>query len=161
MKTKFKNILFGIAFILSALIFAEEVNKKVYVVPIQDVIDLGIPGLVSRAIDLAEANNAEIIVFDIDTFGGRVDAATQIKDSISSTEIETIAFINRRAISAGSLISLSCEEEQLVHPLPMYVLVESSIFKYPSSCALPTITAIKLFAAEAQYQYVVSLWPFK
>ena len=53
MKTKFKNILFGIAFILSALIFAEEVNKKVYVVPIQDVIDLGIPGLVSRAIDLA------------------------------------------------------------------------------------------------------------
>ena len=29
MKTKFKNILFGIAFILSALIFAEEVNKKV------------------------------------------------------------------------------------------------------------------------------------
>ena len=110
MKTKFKNILFGIAFILSALIFAEEVNKKVYGVPIQDVIDLGIPGLVSRAIDLAEANNAEIIVFDIDTFGGRVDAATQIKDSISSTDIETIAFINRRAISAGSLISLSCDQ---------------------------------------------------
>ncbi len=110
MKTKFKNILFGIAFILSALIFAEEVNKKVYVVPIQDVIDLGIPGLVSRAIDLAEANNAEIIVFDIDTFGGRVDAATQIKDSISSTDIKTIAFINRRAISAGSLISLSCDQ---------------------------------------------------
>ena len=110
MKTKFKNILFGIAFILSALIFAAEVNKKVYVVPIQDVIDLGIPGLVSRAIDLAEANNAEIIVFDIDTFGGRVDAATQIKDSISSTDIETIAFINRRAISAGSLISLSCDQ---------------------------------------------------
>ena len=110
MKTKFKNILFGIAFILSALIFAEEVNKKVYVVPIQDVIDLGIPGLVSRAIDLAEANNAEMIVFDIDTFGGRVDAATQIKDSISSTDIETIAFINRRAISAGSLISLSCDQ---------------------------------------------------
>ena len=110
MKTKFKNILFGIAFIFSALIFAEELNKKVYVVPIQDVIDLGIPGLVSRAIDLAEANNAEIIVFDIDTFGGRVDAATQIKDSISSTDIETIAFINRRAISAGSLISLSCDQ---------------------------------------------------
>ena len=110
MKTKFKNILFCIAFIFSALIFAEELNKKVYVVPIQDVIDLGIPGLVSRAIDLAEANNAEIIVFDIDTFGGRVDAATQIKDSISSTDIETIAFINRRAISAGSLISLSCDQ---------------------------------------------------
>ena len=105
MKTKFKNILIGIIFLFSAFIFAEQSSKKVYVIPIQDVIDLGIPGLVNRAIDLAETDNASLIIFDIDTFGGRVDAATQIKDSISSTEIETVAFINRRAISAGSLIS--------------------------------------------------------
>ena len=110
MKTKFKNILIGITFLFITFIFAEQSNKKVYVVPIQDVIDLGIPGLVSRAINLAESENASLIIFDIDTFGGRVDAATQIKDSISSTEIETIAFINRRAISAGSLISLSCDK---------------------------------------------------
>ena len=110
MKTKFKNIILSAIFLMSAMIFAEGLNKKVYVIPIQDVIDLGIPGLVSRGIDLAEKNNAELIIFDIDTFGGRVDAATQIKDSIASTDIETIAFINRRAISAGSLISLSCDK---------------------------------------------------
>ena len=110
MKTKFKNILFGLVLMFSAIIFAEDINKKIYVVPVQDVIDLGIPSLVSRAISLAESNNADMIIFDIDTFGGRVDAATQIKDSISSTNIETIAFINRRAISAGSLISLSCDK---------------------------------------------------
>ena len=110
MKTKFKNIILSAIFLMSAMIFAEGLNKKVYVIPIQDVIDLGIPGLVSRGIDLAEENNAELIIFDIDTFGGRVDAATQIKDSIASTDIETIAFINRRAISAGSLISLSCDK---------------------------------------------------
>ena len=110
MKTKFKNILFGLVLMFSAIIFAEDVNKKIYVVPIQDVIDLGIPSLVSRGISLAESNNADMIIFDIDTFGGRVDAATQIKDSISSTNIETVAFINRRAISAGSLISLSCDK---------------------------------------------------
>ena len=110
MKTKFKNILFGLALMFSAIILAEDINKKIYVVPVQDVIDLGIPSLVSRAISLAESNNADMIIFDIDTFGGRVDAATQIKDSISSTNIETIAFINRRAISAGSLISLSCDK---------------------------------------------------
>ena len=110
MKTKFKNILIAITFLFSAFIAAEVLNKKVYVIPVQDVIDLGIPGLVNRGIDLAESNNADLIIFDIDTFGGRVDAATQIKDSISSTEIETIAFINRRAISAGSLISLSCDQ---------------------------------------------------
>jgi len=110
MKTKFKNIIIGTIFFFSAFIAAEESSKKVYVIPIQDVIDLGIPGLVNRGIDLAESNNADLILFDIDTFGGRVDAATQIKDAIASTEIETIAFINRRAISAGSLISLSCDQ---------------------------------------------------
>ena len=110
MKTKFNNIILSTIFLMATMIFAEGLNKKVYVIPIQDVIDLGIPGLVSRGIDLAEANNARLIIFDIDTFGGRVDAATQIKDSIASTNIETIAFINRRAISAGSLISLSCDK---------------------------------------------------
>ena len=49
-------------------------------------------------------------MFDINTFGGRVDAATQIKDAILASDIQTIAFINRRAISAGALISLSCEK---------------------------------------------------
>ncbi|RPG64977.1 MAG: nodulation protein NfeD [Flammeovirgaceae bacterium TMED290] len=110
MKTKFKNIILSTIFLMTAIVFAEGLKKKVYVIPIQDVIDLGIPGLVSRGIDLAEVNNAELIIFDIDTFGGRVDAATQIKDAIASTDIETVAFINRRAISAGSLISLSCDK---------------------------------------------------
>jgi membrane-bound serine protease (ClpP class) len=35
------------------------------------------------------------------------DAATQIKDAILDSDVPTIAFINRRAISAGALISLS------------------------------------------------------
>ena len=68
MKTKFKNILFGLVLMFSAIIFAEDVNKKIYVVPIQDVIDLGIPSLVSRGISLAESNNADMIIFDIDHF---------------------------------------------------------------------------------------------
>lgn len=82
----------------------------VYVVPIQGTIDLGLPPFIERAIETAEENNADAIIFDIDTFGGRVDAATQIKDAILSTHIQTVAFINRRAISAGALISLSCEK---------------------------------------------------
>ena len=119
MKTKFKNIIISAIFLFSVFIAAEGLSKKVYVVPIQDVIDLGIPGLVSRGIDLAESNNADLIIFDIDTFGGRVDAATQIKDAIASTEIETIAFINRRAISAGSLISLSCDQIFMTEGAPI------------------------------------------
>tara|TARA_B100000965_G_scaffold194468_1_gene162480 strand:+ start:639 stop:1844 length:1206 start_codon:yes stop_codon:yes gene_type:complete len=110
MKTKLKYIIILLGFLIFGPSLAEESQKNIYVVPIQDVIDLGIPGLVNRSISLAEENNADLIVFDIDTFGGRVDAATQIKDAISGTEISTVGFINRRAISAGSLIALSCDK---------------------------------------------------
>jgi membrane-bound serine protease (ClpP class) len=110
MKTKFKHICLFILFLTLGSSIAEETKKNIYVVPIQDTIDLGIPAFVNRAISAAEKNGAELIIFDIDTFGGRVDAATQIKDAISATDITTIAFINRRAISAGSLISLSCDQ---------------------------------------------------
>ena len=110
MKTKFNKLLVFILCVIFSITLADNHNAKVYVVPIQNTIDLGIPAFVNRAIDAAENNNAELIIFDIETFGGRVDAATQVKDAISSTDIQTIAFINRRAISAGSLISLSCNK---------------------------------------------------
>jgi len=110
MKTKFKHIWLFILFLTLGSSIADETKKNIYVVPIQDTIDLGIPAFVNRSISAAEKNGAELIIFDIDTFGGRVDAATQIKDAISATDITTIAFINRRAISAGSLISLSCDQ---------------------------------------------------
>ena len=53
-------------------------NIEVYRVPIQGVIDLGLPTFIERIINEAEDNQVEAIIFDIDTFGGRVDAATQI-----------------------------------------------------------------------------------
>ena len=84
--------------------------EVVYRVPIQDVIDLGLPSFVERAIAQAEKEGASAIIFDIDTFGGRVDGATQIKDAILGCKVPTVAFINRRAISAGALIALSCEK---------------------------------------------------
>jgi len=82
----------------------------VYRVPIQGTIDLGLPPYIERSIETAEEANADAIIFEIDTFGGRVDAATQIKDAILASKVLTVAFINRRAISAGALISLSCEK---------------------------------------------------
>mgnify|MGYP001159494226 CR=1 FL=1 len=86
------------------------VAKVVYVVPIQGTIDLGLPPFIERVISKAETSGADGVIFDIDTFGGRVDAATQIKDAILDADLLTAAFINRRAISAGALISLSCEK---------------------------------------------------
>jgi len=89
-------------------------RKKVYYGEITSEIDLSMAPYVNRIIDEANKENADAVIFKINTFGGRVDAATQIKDAILSSKALTIAFINNRAISAGSLIALSCVKITMV-----------------------------------------------
>jgi len=85
-------------------------NGVVYKAKIEGMIDLGLAPYVRRVVNEAGAQNAAAIIFEINTFGGRVDAATQIKDAILNSKVLTIAFVNKRAISAGALITLSCEK---------------------------------------------------
>jgi membrane-bound serine protease (ClpP class) len=49
------------------------------------------------------------VILDINTFGGRVDAAVLIRDALLRARVRTVAFVNKRAISAGALISLAAE----------------------------------------------------
>lgn len=102
-----KSIILLILFISS--LFAAP-DSLVYRVPIEGVIDLGLPPFIERSLKTAAEEGAVAVIFDIDTFGGRVDAATQIKDAILDSPLLTVAFINRRAISAGALISMSCDK---------------------------------------------------
>ena len=73
-------------------------------------IDPGIAAFVERVVDEVDRDESAAILFDIDTFGGRVDAATVIRDAILDADLLTIAFVNKRAISAGALISLACDK---------------------------------------------------
>ncbi|MBU1096029.1 MAG: nodulation protein NfeD [Bacteroidetes bacterium] len=90
--------------------FSSVFGQKVYLGSIEGDIDLGLAPYVKRVITEAENNFADAVIFKINTFGGRVDAATQIKDAILNSKVKTIAYIDKRAISAGALISLSCEK---------------------------------------------------
>lgn len=91
-------------------VLAQPVTPIVFVAPIQGTIDLGLAPFVQRVIDEATAAGAAAVVLDINTFGGRVDAAVQIRDSLLRSKVRTIAFINKRAISAGALISLAAHD---------------------------------------------------
>jgi membrane-bound serine protease (ClpP class) len=82
-------------------------GESVVIIPIKGTIDLGLAPFVKRALE--SAPKAAAVIFDVDTFGGRVDAAVQIRDAILSTSVPTIAYVNRRAISAGALISLAAD----------------------------------------------------
>ncbi|MCB9496738.1 MAG: serine protease [Fibrobacteria bacterium] len=80
------------------------------VIAIHGEVDEGLRFFVNRAVDaaLAQSPRPSHIVFDVDTWGGRLDAAFEISDKISSiSQCSTIAFIKKKAISAGALIALS------------------------------------------------------
>ena len=79
-------------------------------IPIEGTIDMGLAPFVKRALAEAEATKADALILDINTFGGRVDAAVVIRDALLASPVRTIAFVNRRAISAGALISLAAKE---------------------------------------------------
>lgn len=81
-----------------------------YVVPIEGVIDLGLAPFVERVLDAATRDGAGAVVLEINTFGGRVDAAVIIRDALLRAPVRTVAFVNKRAISAGALIALACEK---------------------------------------------------
>jgi membrane-bound serine protease (ClpP class) len=88
---------------------AETSTPIVYVVPIEGMIDLGLAPFLSRTIREAKESGAAAVLLDINTFGGRVDAAVAMRDELLNAPVRTIAFVNQRAISAGALIALACE----------------------------------------------------
>jgi membrane-bound serine protease (ClpP class) len=82
-------------------------HPVVYVAPIDGIIDLGLAPFVDRVLGEATAANAAAVILAINTFGGRVDAAVLIRDALLRARVPTVAFVNKRAISAGALISLA------------------------------------------------------
>ena len=82
----------------------------VYVAPIEGIIDLGLAPFVQRVLNEAADAGAATVILDINTFGGRVDAAVLIRDALLNARVPTVAFVNKRAISAGALISLAAEK---------------------------------------------------
>lgn len=85
-------------------------GNHVYVVPVEGIIDLGLAPFIKRITKQAEADGAAAVILEINTFGGRVDAAVLIRDALLEAKVPTVAFINKRAISAGALISLASEK---------------------------------------------------
>jgi membrane-bound serine protease (ClpP class) len=82
----------------------------VYVAPVEGIIDLGLAPFIERALKEAQQARAAAVILQINTFGGRVDAAVLIRDALLTATVPTVAFIDKRAISAGALIALATEK---------------------------------------------------
>ena len=84
-----------------------QAGGSVFRVPVTGVVELGLAPFIERSLREAEAAGASAVVLDIDTPGGRVDAAERIADAIADARVPVYAIVNRRAFSAGALIALA------------------------------------------------------
>ncbi|MET3699288.1 membrane-bound serine protease (ClpP class) [Bacillus oleivorans] len=78
----------------------------VYVVPLENTVEKGLAAFLTRAIETAEQEGARAIIFEVNTPGGAVEAASEIGNLLAHADIDTAAFVNNRALSAGAYISL-------------------------------------------------------
>jgi membrane-bound serine protease (ClpP class) len=84
----------------------------VVVVPVSGDVDPAMAAYLSRAIREGREYPNPLFVFSMDTFGGRVDAAFQIVDTLLNApgDAPTVAFVKTKAISAGALIALASQK---------------------------------------------------
>ena len=69
---------------------------------------------IQRRVDIAAKAGCTMIVFEVDTFGGSVRSMMEISKLIKTLpterKIHTVAWVHDKAISAGAVISVSCED---------------------------------------------------
>jgi membrane-bound serine protease (ClpP class) len=141
------RVAFSLAFVaagFAGLARAASTAPVVVVVPITGMVDDGMAHLVQRAITKANDDHAAAVILDVNSDGGLVEAAQDIQSAIYGAHEPVYAYVEHRAFSAASLITLTA----------------SRIFLAPGAAfgsALPhpdnseTISAVKaLFTATAQ-----------
>jgi membrane-bound serine protease (ClpP class) len=97
------------AMVLCTPVAAQRSGQAVYRIPISGAIEQGLAPFVERSLDEAAAQGAVAAVLDIETEGGRIDAAMRIANAVSDAGVPVYAFINYHAYSAGALIALAAD----------------------------------------------------
>lgn len=108
MKKGLLGILIGLM-LLTLGVFAVS-SAEVFVIPLEAAIDPGLASFVERSYREAELSNTDLVLLEIDTPGGRIDAAEKIKQTINESTLKTIALVKGGAISAGAYLALACPE---------------------------------------------------
>ncbi len=62
-----------------------------------------------KALEEAKKLKADLIVVEMNTYGGMLDAADSIRTAILESPIPVYVFIDKNAASAGALISIACD----------------------------------------------------
>lgn len=107
-KIRLMILLLLMVIFLSNISYADNPGD-VYIVPIKGEINKATYNFLKHTMDKLIYDGASTIIFEIDTYGGLIDEAANIKNLIISSPIPTISYVNNKAESAGVLITIASE----------------------------------------------------
>ncbi|MCL2290469.1 MAG: nodulation protein NfeD [Bacteroidetes bacterium] len=94
---------------------AQQNGTKVYYFTIDDVIAKPAQRITELAVKEAENQKADILLLRLNTFGGELEAAENIRTLLLDAPMPVFVFIDKNAASAGALISIACDSIYMAH----------------------------------------------
>lgn len=89
---------------------------KIFIIPVTGDVEPGMAAFIERALTNASTSKDDICIIEMDTFGGRVDSALKIVEHLLNIpKGRTLCYVKTKAISAGALIALACNEIVMKH----------------------------------------------
>jgi membrane-bound serine protease (ClpP class) len=130
-----KPIVFLIMLLAETIsVVAKNPETKVFVMEIRDEINSPMRRYVSLALEAAEKDSADIVIVDMDTFGGVLTDAKDIAEMILAFKKPVWVFINADAASAGALISIACDR---IYMLPVATIGAATVVNGDDGTAAP------------------------
>ena len=102
-----KLLLVTIGLLMLAAVHAQE--KRIMVMEIKAEIDPPMKRYVELALEHARSAKADLVIIDMDTYGGTLTDAKDIVNYLLKFEKPIWVYINSNAMSAGALISIACD----------------------------------------------------
>jgi membrane-bound serine protease (ClpP class) len=100
---------YNLLFILLLVAQLSMAQKKVMIMEIKSEIDPRMTRYVELALSKARETKADLVLIEMDTYGGVLTDAKEIVDKIMHFDKPVYVYINSDAASAGALISISCD----------------------------------------------------
>lgn len=134
-----------------------EKQNTVYVIPVKGMIEPALVYVMRRGVQEAERQNAAAVILEMDTLGGRLDAATDIVRLMQSVRVPTYTFVEKNAISAGAIIALSTKKIYMApgsvigDAMPIMMTPTGGAQEMPEAIEEKTVSAVSaLIRAAAQ-----------
>ncbi|MBP7496306.1 MAG: nodulation protein NfeD [Bacteroidales bacterium] len=91
------------------ILFNENKSYKIYKFSIKEMIAPPIWRTTKKAFEEAKELKADIILIQMNTYGGMLESADSMRTIIMQSKIPVFVFIDNNAASAGALISIACD----------------------------------------------------